>query len=289
MIKTKTERKHAYTPLRYPGGKTSLFGYFASVIEAHGWKGLTYIEPFAGGAGAALSLLFLEKVEAVVINDYDPAIYAFWKAVTESNDDFVNLIETTPVTVAEWEFQKKIYKAADLSDLLKLGFATFFLNRTNRSGILNAGPIGGKQQLGRWKIDARYNKSAMIDKIRLIGLYRKRITVLNQDGNEVIEKYVKGKNSFFYVDPPYFIKGADLYLNAFKLADHQKLATTLSKYPNAKWLLSYDNEENIVDLYANFNYEVFLLKYSAHHNSKSGSELMVFSDAINQGILRGLD
>jgi DNA adenine methylase len=289
MIKTKTERKHSYTPLRYPGGKTSLFAYFASLIEAHGWKGLTYIEPFAGGAGAALSLLFLEKVNAVVINDYDPAIYAFWKSATESTEEFVRLIEEIPVTVSEWELQKEIYKAADLSDPLKLGFATFYLNRTNRSGILNAGPIGGKQQLGIWKIDARYNKSSMIDKIRLIGLYRKRITVLNQDGNEVIEKYAKNKDSFFYVDPPYFVKGADLYLNAFKLADHQKLATTLSKYPDAMWLLSYDNEEEIVDLYENFNYEVFSLKYSAHHDSKSGSELMVFSDAIDQGVLRTLD
>lgn len=289
MIKTKTERKNAYTPLRYPGGKTSLFSYFASLIDAHEWKGLTYIEPFAGGAGAALSLLFLEKVEAIVINDYDPAIYAFWKSVTERSEDFVKLIQDTPVTIAEWENQKKVYKAADLSEPLKLGFATFFLNRTNRSGILNAGPIGGKQQLGTWKIDARYNKSVMIDKIRLIGLYRKRITVLNEDGNEVIDRYAKNEKSFLYVDPPYFVKGADLYLNAFKIADHQKLASTLSKYPTAKWLLSYDNEEEIVNLYSDFNYEVFSLKYSAHHNSKSGSELMVFSNAIDQAVLRSMD
>lgn len=168
------------------------------------------------GAGAALSLLLLEKVHRVVINDYDPAIYSFWDSAVNNNAEFIKLVESTPVTIDQWELQKKIYKAADTSDRLSLGFATFFLNRTNRSGILNAGPIGGKQQLGEWKVDARYNKQSLIEKIKLVGLYSDRITVLNKDGASVIERYAKDPKSFFYVDPPYFVKGADLYLNAFQ-------------------------------------------------------------------------
>ena len=173
-------------------------------------------------------------MKEIVINDYDPAIYSFWVAVTGHNAEFIKLIETTPVTVEQWEIQKKIYKAADTSDRLSLGFATFFLNRTNRSGILNGGPIGGKQQLGEWKIDARYNKQNLIDKIKLIGLYSDRITVLNEDGADVIERYAEDPSSFFYVDPPYFVKGADLYLNAFKLKDHQRLANSLNKHRSSK-------------------------------------------------------
>lgn len=214
MIKTKTQRKYLLTPLRYPGGKTSLFEFFDTVIKEHGWKNITYIEPYAGGAGAGISLLLLEKVRHIVINDFDPAIYSFWFALKEHNAEFIELVSNTPVTVEEWERQKKVYKAADTSDRLSLGFATFFLNRTNRSGILNAGPIGGKQQLGEWKIDARYNKKSLIEKIKLIGLYSDRITVLNDDGSDVIAKYAEDPTSFFYVDPPYFVKGADLYLNA---------------------------------------------------------------------------
>lgn len=285
MIKTKTHRKYLFTPLRYPGGKTSLFNFFDAVIKEHGWQDVMYIEPYAGGAGAAVSLLLLEKVNHIVINDYDPAIYSFWLAIKENNAEFIELIVNTPITIEEWGQQKKIYRAADTSDRLSLGFATFFLNRTNRSGILNAGPIGGKQQLGDWKIDARYNKQNLIEKIKLIGLYSDRITVLNEDGVDVIERYAKDLNSFFYVDPPYFVKGSDLYLNAFKLEDHQRLADSLNRHNKAKWLLSYDNEKRILDLYLDRNHRAFGLKYSAHHNSKVGSELMIFSDAIDMSII----
>ena len=289
MIKTKTQRKYLLTPLRYPGGKTSLFEFFDSVIKEHELKNVTYIEPFAGGAGAAVSLLLLERVQRIVINDYDKAIYSFWKAITERNDDFLNLIENTPVTVEEWQRQKQIYKNCDADNFIELGFATFFLNRTNRSGILNAGPIGGKSQSGEWKIDARYNKENLKEKIRLIGVYADRITVLNMDGGEVIDRYADDESAFFYIDPPYFIKGADLYLNAFKYDDHSRLSKTIHKYPRAKWLLSYDNEQAIINLYPKFNRSIFDLKYSAHQNSRLGSELMVFSNAIDINIIRKLE
>lgn len=285
MIKTKTQRKYLFTPLRYPGGKTSLFEFFDAVIKEHSWQSITYIEPYAGGAGAAISLLLLEKVRRIVINDYDKAIYAFWKAVTERNSEFLELIDKTPITVAEWENQKQIYKKNDLTDYLALGFATFFLNRTNRSGILNAGPIGGKAQSGNWKINARYNKERLKEKIRLIGLYSSRITVLNMDGAKIIKRYANTENAFFYIDPPYFVKGADLYLNAFKYADHKKLSDMIHKYPNSKWVLSYDNEQSILDLYPDFNHRIFDLKYSAHQNSRLGSELMIFSDALDMKII----
>ncbi len=288
MIQAKTHRKYLFTPLRYPGGKTSLFDFFDKVIQRHEWQDITYIEPYAGGAGAAISLLLLEKVKSVVVNDYDPAIYSFWLALKCHNAEFIERIVSTPVTVEEWERQKKVYKAADTTDRLSLGFATFFLNRTNRSGILNAGPIGGKQQHGKWKIDARYNKQNLIKKIKLIGLHSDRITVLNEDGVDVIERYAKDPRSFFYVDPPYFVKGADLYLNAFKLEDHQKLADSLNKHSKVKWLLSYDNEQDILNLYPERQRRTFNLKYSAHHSSKVGSELMIFSDVVDIDTVDGI-
>lgn len=285
MIKTKNPKRLSFTPLRYPGGKTFLTSFFSDVIVAHGWKDIVYIEPYAGGAGAALALLMLEKVDRIIINDYDPAIYAFWNSVVDKSDAFIHLLNTTPTTVEEWEKQKVTYKAADTSDLLSLGFATFFLNRTNRSGILNAGPIGGKAQTGDWKIDARYNKSSLVDKIKLIALYKERITVENDDGAAIVKKYGDDQTSFFYVDPPYFVKGAELYLNAFKQSDHQKLASVLNEFADSKWLLSYDNEQAIVDLYPNFEHEVFSLNYSANHNTRSGDELMIFSNAVNGKII----
>lgn len=285
MIKTKSHRKHLYTPLRYPGGKTSLFEFFGQLINQHGWSDITYIEPYAGGAGAALSLLILDKVDAIVINDYDPAIYAFWASVVYDTDQFVEKILNTQTDVKEWQKQKNIYKLADLSNPLDLGFATFFLNRTNRSGILNAGPVGGMAQTGNWKIDARYNKEALVNKIRLIQQRKDSIRVTNKDGIEIIKEFGHYNSSFFYVDPPYFVKGADLYLNAFKTKNHEELAQVLNEFKQSKWVLTYDNEPEIRQLYPKRNYRPFDLKYSAHQNSRAGSELMFFSDALNMEII----
>jgi DNA adenine methylase len=285
MIKTKAQRKHLYTPLRYPGGKTSLFEFFSSIIDEHQWKNVVYIEPYAGGAGAALSLLMLGRVEAIVINDFDPAIFAFWDSVVNNSQGFIEKIRSTETTVDEWRHQKSIYKAADTDHPLELGFATFFLNRTNRSGILNAGPVGGMDQTGKWKIDARYNKEALISKIQLIQSMRQRISVSNEDGIEVIKKYGSLDTSFFYVDPPYFVKGAELYLNAFKQKNHEDLAHTLNEFKDSKWLLTYDNEPEIRELYPQRSYRPFDLKYSVHHNNHAGSELMFFSDVIDMSIV----
>lgn len=281
MIQTKTQRKHLYTPLRYPGGKTSLFPFLDKVISSHDWESINYIEPYAGGAGAALSLLILDKVKSIVINDYDPAIYSFWLSVVESTNDFVQKIESTEVSIEEWDKQKEIYEAADTSDRFELGFATFFLNRTNRSGILNAGPIGGKHQDGEWKIDARYNKEVLCEKIRKIGNKRAQITISNKDGVDIIEEYSEYDDSFLYIDPPYYVKGANLYLNAFGVDDHENLARALNQKHSKKWILTYDSEPEIMSLYPKRNYRPYDLNYSAHQNSKTGSEIMFFSDSID--------
>lgn len=285
MIKTKIERKFLYTPLRYPGGKTSLFRFFEEIIDHNQWRDVVYIEPYAGGAGAALSLLMTNRVSSIVINDYDGAIYSFWASILNETDAFVEMISNVSTTPEEWRKQKEIYRAAEVNRPLELGFATFFLNRTNRSGILNAGPIGGHAQNGEWKMDARFNRPALIDKIKLIATFKDRIKVSNIDGLQLIEEYAEYQSSFFYIDPPYFVKGAKLYLNAFKSEDHEELAVVLNKYKDAKWVLTYDSVPEVRQLYRNRNYAPFDLNYSAHHDTRSGSEIMIFSDALDEAIL----
>lgn len=279
-IFTKVQRKHLYTPLRYPGGKTSLFEFFAAVIDYNELSNVKYIEPYAGGAGAALSLLVLGKVESIVINDYDIAIYSFWRAIIDTPEEFIELIQKTPVTMDEWRKQKSIYNSKQGTHL-ELGFATFFLNRTNRSGILTGGVIGGKAQTGKWKLDARFNKVSLIEKIRTIQKYRDRIEVLNEDGLEVIRRYSNDPCALFYVDPPYYEQGASLYLNSYKHDAHAKLAKLLNDYANTvNWMLTYDNIKPILDLYAERpNQESFILNYQVN-SSKKGSEIMVFSDCL---------
>jgi len=283
MITTQIQRKFQVTPLRYPGGKASLAAFFDRVIQSQGWNNITYIEPYAGGAGAALSLLVQGKVSRIVINDFDPAVYAFWKSAVEHPQAFIKRVKNTPLTIEEWKKQKEIYKEKNLKKPLELGFATFYLNRTNRSGVLDAGPIGGMNQAGKWKIDARFNRITLAERIKLIAKNRDKITVLNLDGVEVIKKYSRKKGAFFYIDPPYYKKGAMLYLNAFNPDKHQELADTLNARAESNWLLSYDAVDEIREMYEprGRKIETFSLNYSVHHNTKKGLEFMIFSDVIS--------
>jgi DNA adenine methylase len=239
----------------------------------------TYVEPYAGGAGAALGLLMTGEVRRIVINDLDQAIYAFWKAATIESIAISKMIERTELTVDEWYRQKEIYLTAPRDDYLNLGFATFFLNRTNRSGVLNGGPIGGMDQTGNYKIDARFNRSALIERFRLIELHAKNINVTNEDGMDVIKRYSKRVRTLIYADPPYFEKAGSLYLNSFIDANHSALAACLNRVKDAKWLLTYDNVPRVSELYASRRREVFSLNYSAHRVTKA-KEIMVYSDSL---------
>jgi len=151
----KITRKHA-SPLRYPGGKTGLSTFLSKLILENNICDYTYVEPYAGGAGAALKLLFENRVSSIIINDFDRAIYSFWKSAVFQSEKFIDKIESTEVTIEEWNNQKEIY-LNKRSNQFDLGFATFYLNRTNRSGIIEGGPIGGIKQKGKWLINARWN------------------------------------------------------------------------------------------------------------------------------------
>ncbi len=129
------------SPLRYPGGKTRLANKLLEAIEKNCEKEKVILfEPYAGGAGASLALLFAKRVEKIVINDLDKAIFTFWKVAVSDTDYLINKIRRTDITIEEWRRQKAIY--ASTKSKRKLAFATLFLNRTNRSGIMNGGPIG---------------------------------------------------------------------------------------------------------------------------------------------------
>lgn len=249
------------------------------MIRSSELAGCTYVEPFAGGAGAGLSLLVTGQVERIVINDLDPAIHAFWNTLVQDPAHLMSQIASVPLDVEEWKRQKAIYAAADTSDLRSLGFATFYLNRTNRSGILNGGPIGGLDQSGNYKINCRFNRSSLIERIRIIALYSHRIIAMSRDGAEVISEFAGQPNTFIYADPPYFEKAGTLYLNNFKEGDHRKLAEVLNGVSDSSWLLTYDNVPQVDILYRDRRRRKFDLHYSAHRVMKA-TEIAVLSDVV---------
>ena len=266
-----------HSPLRYPGGKSKISRYIQEVIDINKLNDGIYIEPFADGVGLALNLLYNEYFSKVILNDLSKPIYSFWYSVINHTEEFCNLIRNTPVNMKEWEKQKEIQNKNNRDNILQLGFSTFFLNRTNRSGILNAGAIGGFKQSGQWKINARYNKEELIKRIRLIYQYANRIEIYNLEAMDFINKISKNISdiSLFFIDPPYYDKGKYLYDNYYKNEDHKKLYGIISRLNN-NWIVTYDDSEEISNMYKNYRQKKYSLNYTAAGN-KQGREIMIFS------------
>lgn len=236
-----------YSPLRYPGGKLKLTPFIKSVLSENFLVGCDYIEPFAGGASVALSLLFDGYVKSITINDLDRSIYAFWHSAVHKNKALCEKIEKTPISVREWKKQKEVQYRKRV-DRLTLGFSTFYLNRTNVSGVISGGIIGGKFQNGKYKIDARFNKANLIDRIIRIGEYKNQITVSNEDAKVLLQRSFQDR--FVYIDPPY-VQAKNLYMSFFEEKDHRDISRILlSRQANFKWLLSYDRHNLIQNLYS---------------------------------------
>ena len=269
-----------YSPLRYPGGKAGLFGFLNNIVKINNPID-TYVEPYAGGGGAALGLLFHRSVKQIILNDSDEFIYYFWKAILSDTKRFINKLEKTPVTIKEWSRQKAIFSEGKAS-LLDLGFAAFYLNRCNRSGILMAGPIGGRDQTGRWKIDARFNKRMLKERIERISAYKNQIKVSNWDAlyflNSIFPKVCRErKRTLIYLDPPYCVKGNRLYRRYYKEQDHVALNSFLKRDLQAKWILSYDDVPFIRKLYSGRTKNHISVNHFAY-KARIGKELIILSD-----------
>lgn len=271
-----------YSPLRYPGGKACLSNFITEQAVLNGVNGGVYVELYAGGAGAALNMLFNGIFSRIHINDFDYNIYALWYSILNHSEELISKIEETPISIEEWHKQQTIYKLGRSLSVVDLGFATFFLNRTNRSGIIfKAGPIGGIDQTGNYKIDVRFNKADLIRRIQKIASYRNKIELTNLDAVEVIQNieqfHPETDNIFMYLDPPYYKKGKFLYLNNYGHLDHLRLSQAVAELRNVKWLISYDNVDEIKDIYQNYRMSSFDLNYTLQ-SKKFGSELLIFSD-----------
>lgn len=267
------------TPLRYPGGKTQLAPFVIDLLRANQLLGGVYAEPFAGGAGLACRLLLAGHVSEIWLNDIDPNVHAFWDAVLNQTDRLCDLIEATPVNMEEWNRQKGIVERGR-AGTLKLGFATLFLNRTNRSGIINGGVIGGKDQNGNYKIDCRFNRAALIEKIRRIASYREVIALTRLDALQCISEWAKRmpKRGLMNIDPPYFDKGQDLYTNFYTGSDHTELSVTIRSL-KCHWMLTYDDVDEIERLYKGLPMYRKGLIYYAQIKRRS-SELVVLAPSL---------
>lgn len=271
-----------YTPLRYPGGKAPFAPFIAEVMAANGLGGGHYLEPYAGGAGVALELLIHGHASHVHINDLDPAIYFFWLSATKHSDQLIDMVARTPVTIDEWFKWRSVLRGETPADTVERGFATLFINRTNRSGILKAGVIGGLKQDGPYKLDARFKKDVIIDRLSRIKEFSRSISVYSLDALELLAKAKKflPRRSLTYLDPPYYEKGQGLYRNYYQHQDHVDIAQLLQssqfKHP---WVVSYDNVSEIGAMYEGTRALQYGLNYTAQKRYV-GNEVMFFSQQL---------
>lgn len=268
------------TPLRYPGGKQRLTPFIEEILEANGITG-HYVEPYAGGAGVAMELLISKKISNVHLNDSHLGIYAFWHSVVNHPEELCRRIFNASMTVEEWRRLQQIVKNPAEHDLFDLGFSIFYLNRVNRSGVLSGGLIGGLNQTGNYKMDARFNRNDLIQRIELISLFKDHIHISNLDGEAYIDNYIPNldNNTLVYLDPPYYNKASELYLNSYKKNDHADLATAIQNRINHPWVLSYDGVPEILGLYEERRHFLYDLQYSAATVQK-GREVFIFDDNL---------
>ena len=270
-----------FSPLRYPGGKGKLCSYVKAIIETNNLHDREYCELYAGGAGVAIELLVQEYVPSIHINDFSRPVYAVWDAILNHTESFCRKIRDCRLTLRAWDRQRNIFANESDFDSLELGFATFYLNRTNRSGILNGGVIGGRKQRGRWGIDARFNRKNLLDRVRMIADFRDRISITNADAFALIQTESEKwkEDSFIYLDPPYYAKGRDLYYDFYEDGDHEAIAKSLSCLREHAWIVSYDNHPRIRELFSDFRSATYDLDYTARQH-KIGTEVMLFSPTL---------
>jgi len=271
-----------YTPLRYPGGKAAFAPFIARVMERNGLTGGHYLEPYAGGAGVALELLFHGHASHVHINDLDPAIYSFWMVVTQESHALLDLLHSTPVNIEQWFKWRSVLRGETTASLVERGFATLFMNRTNRSGILKGGVIGGKEQSGAYKLDARFKKDVLAARIQKIAQHANGITVHSEDALTLLNRCddFLPQRSLIYLDPPYYVKGRGLYRNFYEHDDHVAIAKTLQSQSFTRpWVVSYDNTDEIREMYQLSQGLSYGLNYTAQKRYV-GSEVMFFSHQL---------
>lgn len=267
------------SPLRYPGGKACLAGLLADAIELNGLNGCIYYEPYAGGAGAALTLLRDEIVSEIFINDADLRVHAFWHAALNDSDRFVDRVLTAPLTIEEWHRQQSVCKEPEGHASFDVGFAAFYMNRCNRSGVLTgAGPIGGLDQQGEWRLDVRFSREPLAERIQTLATMRDRIHLTHLDAIDFLKSKLPrgGRRSevFVYLDPPYVQKGQRLYLNAYEEKDHRELARYITHQQTLQWLMSYDDAALVRDLYFEQQLTSLPIRYSLQEK-RTATELII--------------
>lgn len=266
------------SPLRYPGSKSRLVDYFSAVVKNNLLLGSCFYEVYAGGGSISLGLLEKELVSHATLVELDPLVYAFWRSVKDNPEGLCKKLQAVEVSLKTWKnYQKYLAPdALDRFDTLDLGLAGLFFNRTNFSGIIGAGPIGGMNQNSDYKLDCRFNKERLAGQILSVAALKNRFSVVNADAISFLtrrEQSLNGEHCLVYLDPPYYKQGRKLYRYNYAHEQHKRLADFITQktYP---WIVSYDPHPKIKEFFAGQKIKTVSLDYAVKQSRKA-KELLI--------------
>jgi DNA adenine methylase len=282
---------------RYPGGKgkSKLCNEIARrLTDQAEHTGLQYREPFFGGGSVGLKFLSDNPgTKKIWINDKDIGISCLWTAVIRYHDDFKSRVHGfVPSVTAFRELRSELTTISTLpkqcDEIVDIGFKKLAIHQISYSGLgtKSGGPLGGVEQKSKYKIDCRWSPDYICKKVDKLHSQFKTIEVqgdgcTNLDFSSLIED--TSCDSLLYLDPPYYVKGNDLYQCGFTSKDHERLASALKNTKHA-WVLSYDDCHEIRELYKwayieplNVNYSITALKdkKTGERLSRTKAELLI--------------
>ena len=246
------------SPLRYPGGKASWLPMLRPLAD-EGRE--VWFEPFAGGLGAGLGLLAEGTVDELWFCEAHPALAAFWQAVIDSPAVLAERLERTELDLDTFYRARAVVGGEPGDDDMPSWLAALVVNRGSFSGVIapNVGPIGGKAQTGRWRVDARWNAAALAQRIRRLGELAPRMTMIGHDALSALDEIGSSGVSdavVVFIDPPYTDVGERLYVHGMNSPSlHARLAATLSG-AEFDWIATYDDSPLVHELYGAGHLEV---------------------------------
>jgi DNA adenine methylase len=261
---------------RYPGGKSRI----AHQIVKEMGNIQEYREPFFGGGSIGLEVLESLPLGADVwVNDKYPPLASLWKMIIEDPYPLMDRISEYVPTVDDFFRIKQIFLGMpEILSEEERAMMCLVLHQISFSGlgVKAGGPIGGKTQKGTYKVDCRWSPRTLNAKIlkahRLF--QRANVTCTAVDYVRLLEDATP--QTTVYLDPPYYVRGNDLYQEPFSVQDHEELAVILRGL-DCKWFISYDDCPEIRDLYSWAKIIEFKRQYAIKNAKREVVELLIKS------------
>jgi len=248
-------KKYPKSPLRYPGGKNRAIKSIISLIPENETK---LCSPFLGGA--SIELACTTRMTVYGSDIFEP-LTDFWKSLITNKEELINKVKSY-FPLEKKEFYKLQKKLLNIEDPIERGAAFFVLNRSSFSGTTMSGGMSPGHP--------RFTISS-IDRLKQFNA--ENFYVENLDYKDTINKH---NDAFYYLDPPY-LNGQALYGvkgNTHKDFDHEELAKIL--HDKERWILSYNDCQEIRNLYSSFTIISIEWVYGMSKN-KSSNEILILS------------